>query len=216
MKIKFSFLENEIVLNKENVFSLEIESKDYFYRIVNILNNYSLDEIIEEIFDKNYKIKLFIDYFNLDINNKKTLNNIIKLIEKSCDEIALDNLTKSYQKILRNFNNIINNIDINLSLNNEFSINNINKMLDIKIELKNNLLSNLITIIDVNKELKEYDLLIFINLKQYLSKEEIIELYKYAIYNNNLILLIDSQSYGTTVKYEKKLLIDENLEEFML
>ena len=63
MKIKFSFLENEIVLNKENVFSLEIESKDYFYRIVNILNNYSLDEIIEEIFDKNYKIKLFIDYF---------------------------------------------------------------------------------------------------------------------------------------------------------
>ena len=44
----------------------------------------------------------------------------------------------------------------------------------------------------------------------------LIELYKYAIYNKIKILLIDSQSYGTTTSYENKLIVDSNLDEFML
>ena len=47
-------------------------------------------------------------------------------------------------------------------------------------------------------------------------KNELIELYKYAIYNNVNIFLVDSQSYGVTLKYEKKLIIDDNLDEFVL
>lgn len=40
--------------------------------------------------------------------------------------------------------------------------------------------------------------------------------YKYAIYNNIKIVLIDSQSYGIKLEYENKLIIDENLDEFVL
>ena len=56
----------------------------------------------------------------------------------------------------------------------------------------------------------------FINLKQYLTNDELLELYKYSIYCQIPIVLIDSQTYGTSLKYEKKLIIDSELDEFML
>ena len=40
------------------------------------------------------------------------------------------------------------------------------------------------------------------NLKQYLTKDEVRELYKYAIYNGIMIMLIDSFNYGVTLKDE--------------
>lgn len=36
------------------------------------------------------------------------------------------------------------------------------------------------------------------------------------MYNQVNIVLIDSQSYGVKLEYEKKLIIDQDLDEFML
>ncbi len=96
------------------------------------------------------------------------------------------------------------------------SIDNILKQLKVSFNVQDNLLDNLLLILDIEHVFQFNDLLIFVNLKQYLNKVELIELYKYAIYNKVQILLIDSQSYGCTQNYEKKLIIDENLEEIVL
>ena len=95
-------------------------------------------------------------------------------------------------------------------------INNIVKLIKLSINYKNDLLDNLLLLIDLEKILKISNILIFVNLKQYLEQEELIELYKYAIYNQIKIILIDSQAYGTKLLYEKKLIIDKDLVEFML
>lgn len=55
-----------------------------------------------------------------------------------------------------------------------------------------------------------------INLKQYLNKNELIELYKYSIYNEINIVLVDCETYGITTNNGKKLVIDENLDEYVL
>lgn len=49
-----------------------------------------------------------------------------------------------------------------------------------------------------------------------ITNQELLELYKYAIYNKINIILIDSQCYGGTLEYENKLIIDRNLDEFMI
>ena len=54
------------------------------------------------------------------------------------------------------------------------------------------------------------------NLKQYLTKEEIKELYKYAIYNKISIMLIENNGYNVSLENEIKLLIDSSLDEYML
>ena len=86
----------------------------------------------------------------------------------------------------------------------------------ISINKTDDLLNNLLLLIDLEKVLKINEILFFINLKQYLSQEELIEFYKYAIYNEIKIVLVDSQSYGVKLDYEKKLIIDANLDEFVL
>ena len=49
MNLNINFLENNIIISNEYISVLEIEYKKTFYRIVNLLNKFSLGETIEEI-----------------------------------------------------------------------------------------------------------------------------------------------------------------------
>lgn len=225
MKIKINYLENMILLNNEKIISIEIENKSYFYRIVSNLYSIINGDIQEDItiYDNDNKelnisnkIKIFVDFFNIDFDSKKYTNDINKYIINEMDENDKVNLIKSYNKLISTFLKILNKSELPLQILEEITIDNIIKNLKLTINSKNTLLENLMLIIELEKTLKTNNLLIFINLKQYLNNQELIELYKYAIYNSVNIILIDSQCYGTTINYENKLIVDSNLDEFML
>lgn len=225
MKIKVNYLENIIQLNDEKVLSIEIENKNYFYRLISNLYSIINSEIVEEITvydneDKELnisnKIKLFINFFNFEFDSKKYTNDINKYIINEMDENDKINLIKSYNKLIETFIKILNKSDLPLQILEDITVDNIIKNLKLTINSKNSLLDNLMLLIELEKTLKTNNLLIFVNLKQYLTNQELIELYKYAIYNKIRILMIDSQSYGGTLDYENKLIIDSNLDEFML
>lgn len=225
MKIKINYLENLLILNSENVFCIETESKSYFYRLVSDLYSISSSEIVEDItvYDDNEKeinisnkLKLFINFFNFEFDSKKYTNDINKYIINEMNENDKTNLLKSYNKLIEVFIKILNKSDLPLQILEDISIDNIIKNLKLTINSKNNLLDNLLLLIELEKVLNTKNLLIFINLKQYLASQELLELYKYAIYNDIKIILIDSQCYGTTLNYEHKLIVDSNLDEFML
>ena len=225
MKIKINYLDHEIEFSKESVSVLEIENKKYFYRIVlglyNIFQKNISDEIIfldEQNHELNYsnKLKIFIDYFDFQLGSKKVINEISRYIESELNEDHRDQLIKQYTKIANIYKKILNEIDLPLSINPDIDIENLTKLMKLNIVMKNDLLDNLLLLIDLEKVLKINNLLVFVNLKQYLTREELLEFYKYSIYNQVDVLLIDSQSYGTKLDFEKKLIIDSDLDEFML
>ncbi len=144
------------------------------------------------------------------------LTEVLKYLSVSIENADIILLQKEYLKIINKFKKIINNVDLPISLEEEINIESISKTLHLSIEEKDELLDNLLLLIDLENTLKFNNILVFVNLKQYLSKNELIEFYKYAIYNKIQILLIDSQAYGVTLEYEKKLIIDENLDEFVI
>lgn len=225
MKIKINYLENILEINEEKILSIEIENKSYFYRLVSNIYSIINSEVVEDItfYDQNNnelnisnKIKIFVNFFNFEFDSKKYTNDINKYIINEMDENDKTILLKSYNKLIENFLKILNKSDLPLQILEEITIDNIIKNLKLTINSKNTLLDNLLLLIELEKILKTNNLLVFINLKQYLTNQELIELYKYAIYNRIKILLIDSQSYGTTTLYENKLIVDSNLDEFML
>lgn len=225
MKIKINYLENIIQLNDEQVLCIEIENKNYFYRLISNLYSIINSEIVEEITvydneDKELNIsnktKIFINFFNFEFDSKKYTNDINKYIINEMDENDKINLLKSYNKLIETFIKILNKSDLPLQILEDITVDNIIKNLKLTINSKNSLLDNLMLLIELEKTLKTNNLLIFVNLKQYLTNQELIELYKYSIYNKIKILIIDSQSYGGTLDYENKLIIDSNLDEFML
>ena len=225
MKINIDYIDNEIITTDDTVFNIEIENKTYFYRLISEFNAIANGELVENInFVDKYnneltllnRIDLYIDYFNIDFNSKKLINSLYKMLKNNLNEENKIKINNYYSKI----KNILSKtfIDYNLSLviNDEFDLEMLFKMLKVSIKNKDNLFDNLLLLIDINSIFNINELLVFINLKQYLTNEELKEFYKYSLYNNVKIILIDSQSYGTANEYEKKLIIDNNLDEFLL
>lgn len=225
MNLRFSYFETIINIDNEKIQTLEIENKGSFYRCVSDFVHIGNGEILEDIycFGNNNeeiilanKITVISDYFNFDIVFKKYSNVISKFIVNECDELTNNKLTSDYKKLKRDFLSFLNQIDLPIIINEDFSVELLIKLLKPNISASNNLLNNLLMLIEMEKTFHLNKILIFINLKQYLSKTELMEFYKYAIYNKINILLLDSQSYGTTLEFEQKLIIDENLDEIVL
>ena len=225
MKLTIKYLDNDIDIKENEVYALEIENKNYFYRIVRDLHNICDNNIVDDIYlyddnnnEINYfdKFKMFIDFFDFNLNSKKITNEIIKYVNKNISVEVKESILNQYNKIIKLYKKELNNIDIPLTIETEIDSDNITKSLKIRIEAKQNLIDNLLLLIDMENILETNNILVFVNLKQYLTRSELEELYKYSIYNGVSILLIDSQCYGATIYNEKKLIIDENLDEFMI
>ena len=70
-------------------------------------------------------------------------------------------------------------------------------------------------LIDIISTLKIAKILVVPNLKMYLSDEELVELYKYSMYNNVKLFLIERKQ-TEKLKYEKIIYVDENFDEEIL
>lgn len=224
MNMNIDYFDNKINFNGEHINVIEIENKKCFYRFVKDLYTIFLEGCVNDITffenDKeknmNGKLKAFTNFFNFGFDSKKYTNDISKYVSENIDEKEKNTLLSLYNKIIKTYTKILNNIDLPLNVENEATIENIAKLLKVSINNSNELLDSLFLLIDLESALLTNNILFFVNLKQYLSTTELIELYKYAIYKEIEIVLIDSQSYGVTLKYEKKYIIDENLDEFVL
>ena len=131
------------------------------------------------------------------------------------DEKDKDKINNLYNKLKDIYTHLLDNIDLNLEIQDEFKIEDISKLMKPKINTKNNLLENILLLMDIESELNLDKLVVFVNLKSYLENEELIELYKYSLYKDIKILLVDNHNYSTN-NIEKKLQIDEDLIEFMI
>lgn len=225
MNLKINYFDNNIKIENDYIQVIEIENKKTFYRLVSDLYKIKNDEKLDEVFfydDNNQeinmynKVDLYVNFFDIDLNSKKNLNILNKNIINSLTDNVKEEILNSFKKLSRSFTKILSDIDLPLSLNDNITVDDIIKLLKISINKTDDLLDNLLLLIDLEKVLKINEILFFINLKQYLSQEELIEFYKYAIYNEIKIVLVDSQSYGIKLDYEKKLIIDANLDEFVL
>ena len=225
MNIKFNYLDNILPITDDKVTSVEIENKGCFYRTTKYFVEISNGELIEEIyfFDNtkeelklSNKIMVISDYFNFQINIKKYSTHLQKLIIENTTEEIINDLVIIYKKIIKKVKAPLENIDFKIDYNMDFSLEQFLKLLKPTINLKDNLINNLYLIIDLEKTFQLNKLLVFINLKQYLEKDELEEFYKYCIYNKINVLLIENNSYQIPSKNEKKLIIDNDLDEFML
>ena len=196
MNLNVKYFDNKIVFNKEFINVLEIENE----KEINMSN----------------KLRIYVDFFDFQFDSKKYVNDISKYVSTNISEDDKNSLVTLYNKMVKQYSKILNNVEVPLQIESEFSVDNLNKLMRLSINAKEDLLDNMLLLIDLEKTLKLNNLLVFVNLKQYLSKDELSELYKYSIYNEVIIFLVDSQSYGVCLKYEKKHIIDENLDEFML
>lgn len=222
MKITISYLENNVEITNDFINVLEIENKKVFFRLINDLNQICNGNIIEEIKafsdDKEInitnKVNVISDFFNIDFSRYMLLIN--KLINENLKDNSDKSLLLLYKKLIQKYNNIISTVDLPIAVNNDATIESLTKLFKLKVNYKSSIIENLFSIIELERSLKSSKFIVLVNLKQYLDDDELNELYKYSIYNNVNIILVDSQCYGCSHDFEKKLIVDDNLVEFMI
>ena len=222
MKITISYLENNVEITNDFINVLEIENKKVFFRLINDLNQICNGNVIEEIKafsdDKEIhitnKVNVISDFFNIDFS--RYMLSINKLINENLKDNSDKSLLLLYKKLIQKYNSIISTVDLPIAVNNDATIESLTKLFKLKVNYKSSIIENLFSIIELERSLKSSKFIVLVNLKQYLDDNELNELYKYSIYNNVNIILVDSQCYGCSDDFEKKLIVDNNLVEFVV
>lgn len=225
MKLKINGFENEILFTDENVNILTIKDTKCFSHILQILNDkingqesneiFLLDENNEEM-NINKEMQMILDVFNIDYNSKRILNKIYDIIATNIEK----NQDFEIEKMILNLRNYIieeiNELPFEFVMKNELEIPEILKLYNLKIDKESytNILERIEILIDILSTLNIAKILIIPNLKLFLSAEELVELYKYSLYNNINLLLIERDE-SNKLKYEKSIIIDENFCDFL-
>lgn len=226
MKLKINGFDNEIVFNEENINVLLIEDVKCFSHIIEVLNDkingielneiFLLDEKNEELrMDK--RMYLLLDIFNIDYNSKKVLNVIYKLISDNIEKNQDYEMEKRTLELRNYIIQEINELPFEFVMKNEIEITEILKLYNLKIDSENyiSVLERIELLIDIISTMKIADILIIPNLKLFLDDKDLVELYKYSLYNNINLLLIERYS-SKRLKYEKNIIIDEDFNDFFI
>lgn len=225
MKIKIDFIDSVIDFDVSNIYSFEIHNKKYLYRISSLFYSICNGDLAEELdcFDNDNnevkltnKIRMFSEYFDFGFDSKKYSTDITKYILSNIEQYDSENILKVYSRLCKLVDNELAKTELPISVSIDEGIENVIKMFKLKINQKDDLLDNLLLIIDLECVLNANKILCFINLKQYLTREELLEFYKYATYNSIKLIMIESTKYDYLKDYEKIIIIDKSLDENMV
>lgn len=226
MKLKINGFENEIIFDNEHINILTITNPQCFSHIIQVINDKSNGVESNEIFllddndgeiNMSKEIYLLCDLFNIDYSSKKILNKLYKIISDNI-QLTQDYVIEDLSIKLRNYIiGEINELPFEFTMKNELDIVDILKLYDLKIDQSNytNVFERVEVLIDIISTLNVASILVIPNLKIFLSEQDLLELYKYSLYNNVKLLLIE-RKLETKLKYEKILAIDENFDEQIL
>lgn len=205
MIMKIFSLENDITFTEEYINVLQIQDKKLFTNVINSLNDNinNIEDTKERIIilDNDIEIKIekevlmIIDVFNIDFNQKKIQSALYNKIEKIYKQEfeRMSELQTIFQKLQLNVLDVFNEFPFEFNYKESIGIQEYLKLLGLKISNnKGKIIDTVFSLIDVVEYLLVAKLLVFVNLKLYLSDDELNEIYKYAMYKKVNILLIET------------------------
>lgn len=161
---------------------------------------------------------MIFDLFNIDYNNKKVVTKLYEIIAenvKNSEEYALEDLSLKMRNYLIQE---INELPFEFIMKDEIHTIDLLKIFNLKVDDANytTIMERLELVINLITTLKLATVLILPNLKMYLKEEDLLELYKYSLYNNVKLLLIERGISQNKLKYEEVYQIDNQFEERLL
>lgn len=205
MILKIFSFENDIDFSKNHINVLQIQNKKLFAKMLSSFNNMckglsvECDEVItlleqDEIVDFTKNVLFVVDFLNFDFNQRRIQTVLYQYIDK---------IIKLEPEIL---------------CKKDISILDILKIYGVRIKanVDEKIIEKLFRIVELVQCLDLAKLIILVNVKQYLDSDEIVEFYKYCVYNNVKLLLLERGSEVSPLERERVLFVDENFDDFFI
>lgn len=208
----------EDILENNNSIMIIIENKKYFYNfIIDLQLSYSeinsiklFDEKEKELKNTDY-IEVIPSIFTMDINNKKNISALLKIIKTSNKELIQNNLIDINNKLEQFSNHLKLETDITFESNVDLSDDELLKALNIYIDYnKQSLLEMIYQYIKTTNELRNIKIFVFISLLDYLDDDELKLLLKNCKLLGVVLINIEIKD-NNFVGFHKKFILDKSL-----
>ena len=206
----------KIDFEEKDIFSLIVENKRTYRKIIEDLVNNSNIEDGNIIFSKNNKliipekeIFIFSDYFSFDIN-KFVLNKYYKEL-KNLSENEFLNETLEIKEILKDYINKLIENNYSLKFEDDLDVSQILKAFSIKFERSEDLLLNLFEWLKILNKILGYEIFFFINIENFLSEDELLEFSKFIVYNKYKVVFLENFYRNKLSDNDNLIVIDNDL-----
>ena len=219
MKLVYTELEQQLVFQENKVNVLVIEQKELFRRMIQELDKQISGEEGGFVLSDNNKtmkidkeICLILNPFALDINSRKALTGLYNELGKL--GLNEENYLKTCSlkgQIAEYIYCLLNQVDYALRFQDDFNLQSLFKALEVEFEAgEENFLEGLVYFMDVCSKFQKVKILAFVNLKTYLTNDELQNFYKEAFFRKMNLLLLEN-SVGQELAEEVVCIVDGDL-----
>ncbi len=152
-----------------------------------------------------------INVMNLDLNTKKNLNSLNKILLKTTYENLKKDLGNLKKEILKIVKSISLELEVSVSIKEEIKADDLFKIVDIKFsESQENILEKLINYIIVISKLQRKNIFLILHIKEYLTDEEIFTLIKELSLHEIFLIDFETRNFSGNEQSDNKIIIDED------
>lgn len=227
MKIRVFPFQNDIMLSETYITILNVNNKKLFNRLANTFYTYSIGEegeeqvlLIEEdkTLDFDEEILFLSDLWHFDCGNKKIVAKLFNYIEQNykSDVELMEVFQQQLQRIQVEISDITDELPFEIEMKEVVTLLDILKMLGVKVAKLDglSLIERAISIVEIVSTFKLYPCIMMCNIKDYLEKNELIELYKATMHCKIKLIIYEYGPVYERLADEKIWYIDEDYEEF--
>ena len=218
MKLVNTFYNFELDMKENLVAVLSVENPSAYARIVGTIwqqvNGQDGDFILSDS-DKMMSISKEMDCifnpFSLECNSKKILTKLYQELKSQSDSAMQEETGVLNRDIINYLDKLLQTVPYNLKYNFDINIIDIFKMYDVGIEIQaESLLENIVEYLKVASKICNISTFVFIDLKHYLSTEDLERLYESAFYEKINLVMIEPV-HTERLNSEKCWIIDKDL-----
>ena len=218
-----SKIETKILLSETSPTYLIVENpREYFSVVENVINAFQSEESCFSFWDNEKQVlpsqvgEVLVNFFDFEFSDKKIINLLYKRLTQNYFEskLILDfNLLNS--KLESFLLDLGQTVDFLLDYK-ELSLEDLLKASSVKPAVNyQNLLEKIICYINLFVSLKNVKFFVFIGLKQVLSDDDLVQLYKHCEFNQVSLLSIESAKRRDRLPNERIILITDDLCEIV-
>ncbi|MDE7424844.1 MAG: type II-A CRISPR-associated protein Csn2 [Lachnospiraceae bacterium] len=231
MKMRIFSFETEICFTDDFVDVIQVKNHKLFGNLVNSIYKMSngVEEGIQEqiVLEEDEKILNFsketmfiMDFMNFDFNQRKIQNALYRYVEEvyNLEYERFDSFQTSFYNLNLDMFDILVELPFEYECKENIEVQDYLKMIGLKIKQhgEQTVLERLLLIMDVIHYFRLAKVLFLVNVKSFLEKEELVELYKYSKYKKISLVILESGIEVKPVDYEKILFIDSDYDEILL
>ena len=165
----------------------------------------------EKIKNISKEVECIFNPFSLECNNKKVITRLYQELKNQSESILQEEAIKLNCAILEYLERLIMTVPYNLKYNCDMDVSGIMKLYGVEIDNQGeDLLERIVEYIRVISQICSVNTFVFVDIKNYLVKEELIELYKIIFYEKINIVIIEP-IHTDKLEGEKSWIIDKDL-----